>query len=350
MNECYDFSASPTTVWLTVNRRCNFRCKWCYAKGSRYNPADDMSFDQAKKLVELVVGLGINHVTLTGGEPTLWPHLFAFNEYARSKGVTVSMITNACKFGDDKYWERYLKSPCDNVGVSIKGVTERQFVDVVGAPALLASTIKGIERAIKYHPKAGVGTVYSTLTSQDDVKAIAWMAWDLGAESFVISPCGVTVSDGVPSNQYVVEPKQLVKDIQELHGFLDELYEGEIVIEMSLPYCMWPQEFLDRLVSKGQLLGECSVQDRSGLVFDSKGNVLFCNNMLETCVAAYGVDFVDTASLMSHLNCDKVCGEYAEVLRYPADCCTVCSKKDQCRGGCNINWAILDPQELCHAV
>jgi MoaA/NifB/PqqE/SkfB family radical SAM enzyme len=250
MSKCYDFSANPSSVWLTVTRRCNFRCKWCYAKGSHYNPADDMSFDQAKKLVELVRSLGINHVTLTGGEPTLWPHLFAFNDYARGRGVSVSMTTNACKFGDDKYRERYLKSPCDNVGVSIKGITKRQFVDIVGVPALFANTIKGIGRAIEHYPELDIGTVYSTLTSKDDIRTISQSVRDLGAKSFVVSPCGVTVSDGVPSDQYVVEPKQLVEDIQELYGFLDELFDGKIVIEMSLPYCMWPQEFLDRLVEE----------------------------------------------------------------------------------------------------
>lgn len=38
-----------TGMWLTVNRFCNFRCPWCYAKSTKYNKNGDMPLELAKK-------------------------------------------------------------------------------------------------------------------------------------------------------------------------------------------------------------------------------------------------------------------------------------------------------------
>ncbi|NIA02325.1 MAG: radical SAM protein [Nitrospirae bacterium] len=62
-------------AWLTVNRACNFRCKWCYASETEYQQADEMTPATAEQLLRLASDLGITHILFIGGEPTLWPHL-----------------------------------------------------------------------------------------------------------------------------------------------------------------------------------------------------------------------------------------------------------------------------------
>ena len=29
--------------WLTINRACNIRCKWCYAQGTGFNKKDNVN-------------------------------------------------------------------------------------------------------------------------------------------------------------------------------------------------------------------------------------------------------------------------------------------------------------------
>ena len=41
------------TCWLTVNRACNFRCKWCYERSTNYLSSDDMSLDKAKQIIKI---------------------------------------------------------------------------------------------------------------------------------------------------------------------------------------------------------------------------------------------------------------------------------------------------------
>ncbi|MBU1557822.1 hypothetical protein KKC45_02575, partial [Patescibacteria group bacterium] len=39
---------NPKNGWITVNRTCNMRCKWCYAKETEYR--GELSLEFAQKL------------------------------------------------------------------------------------------------------------------------------------------------------------------------------------------------------------------------------------------------------------------------------------------------------------
>jgi len=91
-----------------------------------------MSAATAQRLCEIAQGIGVRHVLLIGGEPTLWPHLAETNRACRGRGLHTTLVTNAAAFGNDTYWERYLEAPNDNVGVSIKAASPEQLIEVVG--------------------------------------------------------------------------------------------------------------------------------------------------------------------------------------------------------------------------
>ena len=151
----------PSVAWLTVNRKCNFRCQWCYAEGTKYGPEDDMSIEKALELVRMLTELGVKDVVIIGGEPTLWPHLSKLNSYCRENGIETSIVTNAARFGDDKYWNNYLKNPCDYAGISIKGGTPEQLLSVAKVKNF-ELVEKGISRAVEYY-NTGVSSVYNSL-------------------------------------------------------------------------------------------------------------------------------------------------------------------------------------------
>lgn len=88
MENPYDFDASPQAAWLTINRECDARCPHCYAKGTCYNPADDMTLDKATSLLHLLNSLDIKLVTVLGGEPLLWKPLMEYNKIAKDLNIT----------------------------------------------------------------------------------------------------------------------------------------------------------------------------------------------------------------------------------------------------------------------
>lgn len=350
MNELYDFSSKPTSLWLTVNRNCNFRCKWCYAECSGFKPEDDMSLLLAKKIANLAHNAGIKHITVIGGEPTLWEPLFELNSYCKTLPIKIGMVTNACMFGDDSYWQKFLDSPFESMGISIKGITEQQFENTVGTKALYQKTLIGLGRLLSYYPDRGVSVVYSNLVSPQEIEEIATTAHRMGAKSFQLSSCSVTLDNKDGFNDiYRTQIEQFVYGVMEIYPKLTEIYDGHVLIEPRLPLCVFPIDFLKTLISNKQLLNLCHVQNRSGLIFDTDGSLLPCNSMIGIKIGEYGKDFTTSEELLTFLNNTELRNNYKEMLRYPSEECIHCELNNLCRGGCIQNWLTLNPN-ICHAI
>ena len=65
-----------TNLRLSVTDRCNYRCVYCMDPDFRYMPKRQLlSLEDYVTIVRVCAGLGVQKVRLTGGEPTLYPHL-----------------------------------------------------------------------------------------------------------------------------------------------------------------------------------------------------------------------------------------------------------------------------------
>src|SRR5688572_33469526 len=66
---------------ISVTDRCNFRCVYCmpkevFGKDFQFLPrAEILSFEEIERLVRVFVGLGVQKVRLTGGEPLVRRHI-----------------------------------------------------------------------------------------------------------------------------------------------------------------------------------------------------------------------------------------------------------------------------------
>ncbi|MCY7351256.1 MAG: GTP 3',8-cyclase MoaA [Cytophagaceae bacterium] len=83
---------------LAVTDRCNLRCFYCMPEeGVRYLPKSQvLSFEEMERLVRVLVGMGINKVRITGGEPFVRQDLMAFLRKLRAiEGLDeIALTTN----------------------------------------------------------------------------------------------------------------------------------------------------------------------------------------------------------------------------------------------------------------
>ena len=82
---------------ISVTDRCNFRCVYCMPEeGMQWLKRDTiLTFDEIERVARVAVGLGIEEVRLTGGEPTLRPRLPELVErVARLPLRSLSLTTN----------------------------------------------------------------------------------------------------------------------------------------------------------------------------------------------------------------------------------------------------------------
>ncbi|MGA3175288.1 MAG: radical SAM protein [Syntrophorhabdales bacterium] len=87
--ETYGFSP-PFAMILSPTLNCNLRCKGCYTLG--YGMRHELSYETAEKVLKECEELGISIVTVLGGEPLVYPHLFRMLE--GHPNITFQVYTN----------------------------------------------------------------------------------------------------------------------------------------------------------------------------------------------------------------------------------------------------------------
>ena len=100
MNMLVDrFGRKHTYLRISVTDQCNLRCRYCMpADGIVWKKQDELlTYDEIVRVSKILVGLGINKIRLTGGEPLVRPRLeILVEQLAAIEGVDVlAMTTNA---------------------------------------------------------------------------------------------------------------------------------------------------------------------------------------------------------------------------------------------------------------
>lgn len=251
----YNFECEPIVAWLNVNQACNMRCKWCYAENGLETNLE-MSPSLAKELIDISIDAGVEEFVLIGGEPTLWTGLFPTIEYIHDRENRVSVITNAFRFSDNRFWERYQDTPADSLGISIKSVSPKEFDSVTGNHHLDRSLL-GIERAISYH-HGGVSAVHNTLVGLDGLFEIANVCKNLGATSFQMVMCTPTFdSAGEVQLGYAFSPQNIRKEVATAADYLTNLYGDKAYFDLQLPLCLLPPDFVEDMLTQRRLQTQC---------------------------------------------------------------------------------------------
>jgi len=107
----------PFLFVISPSMRCNLRCAGCWA--AEYDTSGELTKEEVIDLVrQAKEDLGIYLVTITGGEPTIWPHLFEVCEH--HDDVIFQVYTNAVRI-DDEMAERLARAGNIYPVVSIEG-------------------------------------------------------------------------------------------------------------------------------------------------------------------------------------------------------------------------------------
>jgi len=137
-----------TYLRISLTDRCNFRCVYCMpATGMQFQPRDEILTDEELlRVVHLCTKLGFRKLRLTGGEPTIRPHLVDLvREMKKFPGVEeISMTTNGLLLG--RMAQDLRNAGLDRVNVSIDTLDADKF-KLITRGGRLDLVLKGIEAA-----------------------------------------------------------------------------------------------------------------------------------------------------------------------------------------------------------
>ena len=111
-------SPSARSLFLHLTSRCNLSCLHCYTSHRGSSVSGDLSARTVFGLIDQLEGLGGRVVTLSGGEPLLYPHIREIISRSSSK-LDLRLLTNGTLL--DREWAQFLADHNVAVQVSLDG-------------------------------------------------------------------------------------------------------------------------------------------------------------------------------------------------------------------------------------
>jgi MoaA/NifB/PqqE/SkfB family radical SAM enzyme len=134
----------PFMVSYSITQKCNLKCKHCYSESVDQAAPDELSTEEAFRLIDDLSRWGIGLLIIDGGEPLCREDLLDIVRYTSSKGIRTTIGSNGTLI-DEEIATKMRDVGVMAVAISIDGadaVTHDSFRGVNGA---FEKTLKGIE-------------------------------------------------------------------------------------------------------------------------------------------------------------------------------------------------------------
>ncbi|MHA1632282.1 MAG: radical SAM protein [Candidatus Freyarchaeota archaeon] len=172
----------PLILSWNVTLKCNLKCPHCYINSAEKELPEELSTEEAKKLIDQIADVSRPLLILSGGEPLLRPDLFTLIQYAKSKGLKVGLGSNGTLI--DRETARRLKDAgVDTVSISLDSIHPEKhdrFRGVKGAWERAVNAIKALK-------EEGILIQVNTTVTRENYQEIGQIlefAEKLGVENF----------------------------------------------------------------------------------------------------------------------------------------------------------------------
>ena len=152
---------APRLVAWEVTRRCNLKCRHCRASAGECAVEGELSFDEAKAVVDDIASFAKPVLILTGGEPLMCEWIWDLIAYARERGMTPAVGTNGTLV-DDEVARRLAASGVKRISVSLDFPDAGSHDEFRGVEGAFDAAVSGIAAA----RRAGVEVQINTTVTR----------------------------------------------------------------------------------------------------------------------------------------------------------------------------------------
>ncbi|MCD6320303.1 MAG: 12,18-didecarboxysiroheme deacetylase [Candidatus Desulfofervidaceae bacterium] len=143
----------PIVVW-NCTRRCNLKCKHCYAQAEDKDYSGELTTEEGKRLIEDLAQFGCPVLLFSGGEPLVRKDVFELAAYAVEKGLRVVFSTNGTLITPEVA-RRLKEIGASYIGISLDG-TEAVHDQFRGVPGAFKKAIDGVRNCKQEGLKVGL--------------------------------------------------------------------------------------------------------------------------------------------------------------------------------------------------
>ncbi|MCD6286784.1 MAG: radical SAM protein [Anaerolineae bacterium] len=192
---------APYKADVALTYACNNACPHCYNEPGRFTMAT-LADEEWFRVFDKLNAIGIPHLILTGGEPTLLPQLPDLVRYANRLGHIVGMNTNGRRLADDQLAQRLADAGLNHVQITLESHSPAVHDAMVATEGAFEETLAGIRSALQ----SGLHTITNTtLTRQNQDHAVDIVGFldDVGLKTFAMNGMiyaggGTATPDAIP--------------------------------------------------------------------------------------------------------------------------------------------------------
>ena len=329
---------------ITLNRACNLRCSWCYAKETQYRNEEFMSLHTVYDVIDIFSNLGLRRVSLIGGEPTLYPYLFEVIERIKQKNMRFGFISNGIAYKNIDFVKKLKCLGMDNFSISLKGTSRKVFLDTTEKDCFY-DVISGIENCLSVGATVVVFLVI-THSNIDEIIGFVSNMRALGVQKFHFS--FLYNYDNTYGYKGYLEkniPNTLVSRFEKIYPTLDKITNGKIKLFPTFPLCFFNADIVNELINKKQLSMNCQIKDRNTLIFDEDGKVIPCSAMFDVSLGKLYYDFTSADELINYMQHSKPQKLYDRYNIFLTEKCAECEYNKHCTP-CACQWTNYSFKQL----
>ena len=116
-----DFNLSPFTIAWELTRACAFACRHCRAEAQPKRNPDELTTEEAFRLIDQIKEFGDPILVVTGGDPMMRRDLFDILAYASGQGLRTSLTPTTTRLVTVERLRQVKEAGVRRVAVSIDG-------------------------------------------------------------------------------------------------------------------------------------------------------------------------------------------------------------------------------------
>jgi radical SAM protein with 4Fe4S-binding SPASM domain len=176
-------SVAPFLVVWNYTKLCNLKCEHCYENAGPKAMEDELTTEEAKRVIDEFEDAGVVAIAFSGGEPLLRKDIFEVAGYAKSRGFFTSIATNGTTITSDV--ARKMKGVFGYVEISLDGFEEvhDKFRGVKGA---WRRTFNGIKSCVAEGLDTCVALTATRQNLHEIPKLVDFVEKDMGAHRVIV--------------------------------------------------------------------------------------------------------------------------------------------------------------------
>jgi len=171
----------PFMVSYSITTKCNLKCKHCYSESVDQAAPDELSTEEAFRLMDDLSNWGIGLLIIDGGEPLCREDMLDVVKYASSKGIRTTIGSNGTLI-DETLARKMLEAGIMAVAISVDGADAQTHDSFRGIAGAFEQTLKGIEAC----RNTGLAFQFNTVVRREtlpQLEDLLRMAVDYGANA-----------------------------------------------------------------------------------------------------------------------------------------------------------------------